>query len=432
MGKAPKSCPDTLTPGSPADVDFAFSLEQEELRRTVRQFLDKTSPETEVRRLMATERGYGADAWHRMADELGLLGLVIPETHGGAGAGCTELGIVAQEMGRALFCGPFLSTAVLAATALGESADDAAQRRWLPAIAAGELIATVAIPGTLRSGEAPGSARPAPEVAALEVAAPEVAALEVAALEVAALEVAALEVAARPAAGEGLGARDGWVLDGAAGFVLDGHVADLVLVPAATGEGMSLFAVRGLAPGLTRTLLPAFDATRKYARLDFAATPATLLGPAGGAAPALARVYHLSCVALACEQVGVAERALDMARDYALLRTQFGRPIGSFQAIKHKLADVLLEVEAARSAAWYGLWTADAQPDQLPVVASIAQATCSAAAYLATAENMQVHGGIGYTWEHPAHLYFRRATTSRMWLGDPAGHYERLLSRLGY
>ena len=371
-------------------MDFAFSPEQEELRRTVRQFLDKTSPETDVRRLMATEPGYDADAWDRMADELGLLGLAIPESRGGAGAGFTELGIVAQEMGRALFCGPYFSTAVLAATALLEAADDAAQRSWLPAIAAGELVATVAIPGTLASGGAADSA-----------------------------------VAAREAA-------DGWVLDGAAGFVLDGHVADLVLVPAVIGEGISLFAVWGPAPGLARTLLPAFDATRKYARLDFAATPATLLGTAGGAAPALARVYDLGCVALACEQVGVAERALDMARDYALLRTQFGRPIGSFQAIKHKLADVLLEVEAARSAAWYGLWAADARPDQLPVVASIAQATCSAAAYLATAENMQVHGGIGYTWEHPAQLYFRRATTSRMWLGDPAGHYERLLSRLGY
>ena len=387
-------------------MDFAFSPEQEELRRTVRQFLDKTSPETEVRRLMATERGYDPDTWHRMADELGLLGLAIPEAHGGAGAGFTELGIVAQEMGRALFCGPFISTAVLAATALIEAADDAAQRRWLPAIAAGELIATVAIPGTLPSGGEPGSA-----------------------------------VAARRLAGPDPRAAEGWVLDGTAGFVLDGHVADLVLVPAVTGEGMSLFAVRGPAPGLARTLLPAFDATRKYARLDFAATPAILLGPDGGAAPALARGYELGCVALACEQVGVAERALDMARDYALLRTQFGRPIGSFQAVKHKLADVLLEVEAARSAAWYGLWAADARPelraadarpDQLPVVASIAQATCSAAAYLATAENIQVHGGIGYTWEHPAHLYFRRATTSRMWLGDPAGHYERLLSRLGY
>ena len=128
-------------------MDFAFSPEQEELRRTVRQFLDKTSPETEVRRLMATERGYDADAWHRMADELGLLGLAIPEEFGGAGAGFTELGLVAQEMGRALFCGPFLGTAVLAAAALLESADDAARRRWLPAIAAGELIATVAMPG---------------------------------------------------------------------------------------------------------------------------------------------------------------------------------------------------------------------------------------------------------------------------------------------
>ncbi len=395
-------------------MDFAFSPEQEELRRTVRQFLDKTSPESEVRRLMATEPGYDADVWQRMADELGLLGLAIPEEYGGAGAGFTEVGIVAQEMGRALFCGPFLSTAVLAAGALLESADDAARRRWLPAIAAGELIATVALPGSLPGGSAGRSAG------------------EVAAREVAAREVAAREVAARPAAGPSPDAADGWVLDGAAGFVLDGHVADLVLVPAATPAGPSLFAACGAAPGLARTPRPVFDATRKYARLRFAATPATLIGSAGGAAPALARVFDLGCVALACEQVGVAERALDMARDYGLLRTQFGRPIGSFQAIKHKLADVLLEVEAARSAAWYGLWAADAQPDQLPVVASIAQATCSAAAYLATVENVQVHGGIGYTWEHPAHLYFRRATTSRMWLGDPAGHHERLLSQLGY
>jgi alkylation response protein AidB-like acyl-CoA dehydrogenase len=121
-----------------------------------------------------------------------------------------------------------------------------------------------------------------------------------------------------------------------------------------------------------------------------------------------------------------------MARDYALLRTQFGRPIGSFQAVKHKLATVLLEIEAARSAAWYGLWAADSRDGDLPVVASIAQATCSAAAYLAATENVQVHGGIGYTWEHPAHLFFRRATTSRMWLGDPAGHHDRLLAQLRY
>jgi alkylation response protein AidB-like acyl-CoA dehydrogenase len=368
-------------------VDFAFGPEQEELRRTVRQFLDKTSPESEVRRLMDTERGYDPGAWHRMADELGLLGLAIPEAHGGAGAGFAELGIVAQEMGRALFCGPFLSTAVLAAAALLQSRDEVAQHRWLPAIAAGKLIATLAIPG-----EGP----PAPQVVAHTTAG------------------------------------DEWVLDGSARFVLDGNVCDLALVPAVTPAGTSLFAVSGGASGLARTPLPGFDATRKFARLDFAAVPATLVGAAGGAGPALARVGWLGCLALACEQVGVAERALDMARDHALLRTQFGRPIGSFQAVKHKLANVLLEVEAARSAAWYGLWAADARPDQLPVVASIAKAACSAAAYLAAAENVQVHGGIGYTWEHPAHLYLRRATASRVWLGDPADHHERLLSRLGY
>jgi alkylation response protein AidB-like acyl-CoA dehydrogenase len=364
-------------------VDFAFGAELAELGRTVRQFLDKTSPVAEVRRLAATGPGYDAGTWHRMADELGLVGMAIPEAYGGAGAGFTGLGLVAQEMGRALFCGPFLSTAVFAVAALLETGDEAARLRWLPAIAAGELIATVAIPG-----EGP----------------------------------AAPQLAARPTAS------GDWVLGGSAPYVLDGHISDLILAPAVTPEGAAMFAVGGTAPGLRRTLLPGFDPTRKYARLEFSATPATLVG----AGAVLGRVFDLGCVVLACEQVGVAERALDMARDYALLRTQFGRPIGSFQAIKHKLANVLLEVEAARSAAWYGLWAADADRDQLPVVASIAQATCSAAAYLATAENIQVHGGIGYTWEHPAHLYFRRATTSRMWLGDPAGHHERLLSQLGY
>ena len=200
---------------------------------------------------MATEHGYDADAWPRMAEELGLLGLAIPEDYGGAGAGFTEVGIVAQEMGRALFCGPFLATAVLATAALLESADDAAQRRWLPAIAAGELIATLAIPGTLAARERRASPG-----------------------------VAAREVAARPA--PGARTADGWVLDGTAGFVLDGHLADLVLVPAATREGTSLFAVRGRAPGLARAVLPAFDATRKHARLRFSATPATLIGTAGG------------------------------------------------------------------------------------------------------------------------------------------------------
>jgi alkylation response protein AidB-like acyl-CoA dehydrogenase len=389
-------------------VDFTFTPEQEELRRTVRQFLEKTSPEAEVRRVMATERGYDAGTWRRMADELGLLGMAIPEAYGGAGAGFTELGLVAQEMGRALLCGPFLATVVLAAGILLESADEDARRRWLPPIAAGDLIATLAIPGGLEAA----LSLPPPGPPSLSPPPP---------------GPPPLAVQARGPDGWG-----GWTLDGTAGFVVDGHVADVILVPAGSPGRLSLFAVTGGATGLTRTLLPTFDATRKYARLQFDAAPATLIGQAGGADPALARVFDLGCIALACEQVGVAERALDMARDYALLRTQFGRPIGSFQAVKHKLATVLLEIEAARSAAWYGLWAADSRDGDLPVVASIAQATCSAAAYLAATENVQVHGGIGYTWEHPAHLFFRRATTSRMWLGDPAGHHDRLLAQLRY
>ena len=379
-------------------MDFTFTPEQEELRRTVRQFLEKTSPEAEVRRVMATERGYDPGTWRRMAEELGLLGMAIPEAYGGAGAGFTELGLVAQEMGRALLCGPFLATAVLAAGILLESGDEDARLRWLPPMAAGDLIATLAIPGGLDA--APGPPPPGPPPLAVQARGPD--------------------------------SPGGWTLDGTAGFVVDGHVADLVLVPAGPPGRLSLFAVTGGAPGLTRTLLPAFDATRKHARLHFDAVPATLVGRAGGADPALAHVFDLGCIALACEQVGVAERALDMARDYALLRTQFGRPIGSFQAVKHKLATVLLEIEAARSAAWYGLWAADSRDNALSAVASIAQATCSAAAYLAATENVQVHGGIGYTWEHPAHLFFRRATTSRMWLGDPAGHHDRLLAQLRY
>jgi alkylation response protein AidB-like acyl-CoA dehydrogenase len=421
-------------------MDFAFSPEQEELRRTVRQFLDKTSPEAEVRRLMETEAGYDKDVWRRMAAELGLQGIAIPERYGGAGYGYLELGIVLQEMGRALMCGPFLATTVLAAGALLEAADEAASREWLPAIAAGDLIATLAIPGSGESGAGSGlpgaeaSARPGAEATGLPGAEatglPGAEATGLPGAEATGLPGA--EATGLPGA-IAVRAPDtgGWAIDGAAAFVVDGHIADLILVPAATGGGTSLFAVAGHAPGLTRTLQPTFDATRRYARLEFAVTPATLVGPEDDAHRVLGAVFDLAAVALAAEQVGGAERTLAMATDYALLRTQFGRPIGSFQAVKHKLADVLLEVEAARSAAWYGLWTADWRRDELPVVACIAQATCSEAASLAAAENIQVHGGIGYIWEHPAHLYFRRATTSRMWLGDPARHRDRLLARLG-
>ena len=207
--------------------------------------------------------------------------------------------------------------------------------------------------------------------------------------------------------------------------------ADLILVVGRTAAGLSLFGVKGDADGLTRTPLATMDQTRKQARLEFADTPAWLIGVDGAAAPGLSKTLDLAAVALAAEQVGGAQRCLDSSVEYAKTRIQFGRPIGSFQAIKHKCADMLLEVESAKSAAYYAGWAAAEDSDELPVVASLAKSYCSEAYFHAAAETIQIHGGIGFTWEHPAHLYFKRAKSSELMLGDPSYHRELLAQRIG-
>ena len=194
---------------------------------------------------------------------------------------------------------------------------------------------------------------------------------------------------------------------------------------------MTLFAVDGDAAGLTRTPLPTMDQTRKQARLEFSDTPAVLIGADGDAEPGLSKTLDLAAVALAAEQVGGAQRVLDASVEYAKTRIQFGRPIGSFQAIKHKCADMLLEVESAKSAAYYAAWAAAEDSDELPVVASLAKSYCSEAYFHAAAENIQIHGGIGFTWEHPAHLYYRRAKSNEQLFGGPAHHREAVLRELG-
>ena len=206
---------------------------------------------------------------------------------------------------------------------------------------------------------------------------------------------------------------DAFKITGTKSFVLDGHVADLIIVAARTDAGVSLFAVPGDAAGLTRTSLSTMDQTRKQAKLDFDGVSGTLVGTDGGGWDVLSTVLDLAAVALAAEQVGGAQKCLDMAVEYAKVRVQFGRPIGSFQAIKHKCADMLLEVESAKSAAYYAGWCASEMNDELPSVASLAKAYCSDAYFHAAAENIQIHGGIGFTWEHPAHLYFKRAKSLR-------------------
>jgi alkylation response protein AidB-like acyl-CoA dehydrogenase len=367
-------------------MNFAFSEEQEELRKVVRQFLDAKSPETEVRRLMDTTEGYDTAIWQQMGAEMGLQGLIIPENYGGSGYGYVELGVVLEEMGKALLCAPFFSTVALAANTLLHAGSEDAKKAYLPGIAAGETIATVAF--TEENGR---------------------------------WDEAGVTMT-----------ESGGKLTGTKSFVIDGHVADLVIVLAKSSSGgLGLYAVEGTAAGLTRTALSTMDQTRKQAKLEFNGVAATPIAKAGFSWADWSTVLDLAVVALAAEQVGGAQRCLDMAVEYAKVRVQFGRPIGSFQAIKHKCADMLLEVESAKSAAYYGLWCAAEVNDELPSVASLSKAYCSEAYFHAAAENIQIHGGIGFTWEHPAHLYFKRAKSSELLFGDPTYHRELLAQRIG-
>jgi len=370
-------------------VNFAFSEEQEELRKAVRRFLEDKSPETEVRRLMETEDGYDEAVWRQMADQLGLQGLTIPERFGGSGFGYVELVVVLEEMGRALLCAPYFSSVALAANLLMATGDEAAQADYLPSIADGSKIATVAL------AEASGR-----------------------------WDEEGVTVAASDTDGQ-------WRVSGEKLYVLDGHAADLILVAARSADGVSVFAVDKGAQGYQAASLSTMDQTRKQAKLTFDATPARLVGAEGEGWAAVSKMLDLAAVALAAEQVGGAQKVLEMAVEYAKVRVQFGRPIGSFQAIKHKCADMLLEVESAKSAAYYAGWAAAEDSDELPVVASLAKSYCSEAYFHATAENIQIHGGIGFTWEHPAHLYFKRAKSSELLFGDPTYHRELLAQRIG-
>ena len=358
-------------------MNFAFSEEQEELRRITRQFLESKSPESEVRRLMDTDEGYDPAVWSQMANELGLQSLIIPEEYGGQGFTFVELTVVLEEMGRALLCAPYFSSCVLAASALLHSGDDAAKKEHLPGIASGETIATLAF--TEPNGK---------------------------------WDESGIEATATK---DG----DGYKLNGTKMFVLDGAQAGLLIVAAKSDAGVSLFAVDPNGSGVTRTNLATMDQTRKQAKIELADAPATLIGTEGAGWGTLERVLDLAAVALAAEQVGGAQKVLETAVQYAKDRVQFGRPIGSFQAIKHKCADMLLEVESAKCAAYYAAWCAAELNDELPSVASLAKAYCSEAYFHAAAENIQIHGGIGFTWEHPAHLYFKRAKSSRAALRRP-------------
>jgi alkylation response protein AidB-like acyl-CoA dehydrogenase len=368
---------------------FEFSDEHGELRRTVRDFLEKDSDEKRVRSLMESEQGYDPTSWSRMAEELGIVGLIASERHGGAGFGMIELAIVAEEMGRVLLCAPYLSSAVLATNALELAADEAAQNEILPKLALGKAI------GTLAFSE---SASP--------------------------WDLSAIAMSAKSKG-------DAFELSGEKTYVLDGHIASEILVVARADGELALFRVAGDADGLTREVLPPLDPTRRIAALRFEATPAARIS-SGDISGALECALDRTIVALAAEQLGGAQRVLEIATDYAKTRFQFGRPIGSFQVIKHQCADMLVEVEFARSAVYNAAFASDEDPEAASIAARMAKSYCSDAYLHVANRNIQIHGGMGFTWEHSAHLYYKRAKASEVLFGSPGFHRERMAASLGF
>jgi len=371
---------------------FSFTSEQEEFRSGLRRSLEAQSSTAEVRRLMETDAGFDRERWHKINRELGLSAIHIPEAYGGSGFGCGELAIVLEEMGRALLCAPYFSSVVLAATAIMKAGTEAQKQALLPAIAAGDTLATLAFAEDEGRWDAAG-----------------------------------VTLTATPSGAA-------YRLEGTKSFVLDGHTADLVVVlarrPSSSGEdGLSFFTLPGETPGLERRLLKTMDPTRKLARLHFSSVEATLLGELGGASAPFARTMQQAAICLANEMVGGAEKLREAALDYAKMRMQFGRSLASFQTMKHKQADMLVDVELAKSAAYYAAAAVDEDDDDLPAIASLAKAS-AAEAYLQTAIHaIQIHGGIGFTWDNDTHLWFKRAKSSEILFGDAVYHRELMMQR---
>jgi alkylation response protein AidB-like acyl-CoA dehydrogenase len=361
-------------------VTFEHSPEHDELRATVRKFLSKQSDESTVRRLMESD-GHDEQTWKVMAGQLGLQGLAIPEEYGGSGFGVVELQIVMEEMGRALMCSPFLSTVCWGVPLLLESGDETAIAELVPLIAEGTTTVAVAV----QDG-------PVATVAARE--------------------------------------GDGWVLDGSKSFVVDGSSADHVIVLATTPDGPSLFRVDD-PHSLDRTPMTTLDATRKQATLRFDRTRATAVGAVGSGQDVLDAAMVTARTLLAAESAGVCARMLDMAVDYAKIRHQFDRPIGSFQAVKHLCTRMLIDTELATSAAGAACAAVGAGDPGANLLSRVAAAATSDALESVAAEMIEVHGGIGFTWEHPAHLYFKRAASSaRLW-GSSSEHRAAIFDLAG-
>jgi alkylation response protein AidB-like acyl-CoA dehydrogenase len=366
-------------------MNFDFSADQKSLREQARKFLAEHASSTRVRRILEGAAPYDAELWRGMG-EMGWLGTAIPEAHGGAGFGHLELCVIAEELGRSLAPTPFSSTIYLAAEALRLAGTDAQKNRWLPRIAQGDAIGCFAL------AEGPRVTTPA-------------------------------NLATRADHGR---------VSGTKIPVADGDVADFAVVVAGEGDGgrAGLFLVDLAGPGVTRAPVTTVDPTRSHARIVFERAAAEPLGEAGGGWPLAERLLDRAAVLVAFEQVGGAQAALEMAREYALGRFAFGRQIASFQAVKHKLADMYVAVELARSNVYYGAWALSKDAPELPVAAAAARVAASEAYYQAAKENIQIHGGMGFTWEFDCHLHYRRAKLTGLMLGSARRWKDLLVTRL--
>jgi alkylation response protein AidB-like acyl-CoA dehydrogenase len=372
--------------------------EQAALREQARDFLSHHSGSEQVRRAMESEAGMDPEVWKRIGAELGWTALCVPEAYGGVGLGAAELSVLMEAMGEHLLCAPFFSTVCMAAPAILAGGTEAQKREQLPGIAEGRTTVALAYaePGVI--------------------------------------EPASLQCVFRAAPG------GGYTLHGVKRYVVDGHSADLLVVAARRegtegDQGLELFLVPGSASGLTRRPLPTMDLTRRLAEivLDGVQVPGEArLGEAEGrGAVVLGEALDRAAIALAAEQVGGAQRCLDLSVAYARERVQFGRPIGSFQAIKHKCADMMLLVESARSAAWLAAERATQGGEDLSTFASLAKAYCGDAYFRCAGEAIQIHGGVGFTWEYDPQLHFKRARSSQSLLGDASFHRERVARGIG-
>ena len=377
-------------------MNFGFTEDQELLRSAAQDFLARECPMASVRRMMEDARGIDDGQWTKMA-ELGWVGLAVPEAHGGAGLGFVDLVVLLEEMGRVVLPGPFFSTAVVAAPTLTDAASPSLQAEWLPKIAAGRARGTLAL--------LERSARGVVDAIALEI---------------------------RPDGG-------GYRLSGTKLFVPDAHTADFLLVagraPGSAGaEGLSLVLVDAADPGVRTTALETMDQTRKLSEVqlrDVTVPKSRVIGEPGEGAAILERLATRAKAGLAAEMCGGAARVLDMCVDYAKVREQFGRPIGSFQAIQHKCATMLVEIESARSAAYYAAWAVGSDAPDAALAAAMAKAYASDAFRHVAAEGIQIHGGIGFTWEHDMHVYFKRAKSSEVSFGDAAWNRDVVARLIG-